>query len=297
MQNFISVIISLSLCSCIPTFLVQSFKESHSVNFNEIGFFAKMSSMVYKEGKKIRNYVKNDSLGEVLIYDLKETQNKFILISNHNKKVHYISIAGTANIKNVESDVEFFYRNDDRLKIKCHEGFSKGAKLVYNKILSKLNRKYDLYITGHSLGGAEAVVLAMYLDVEKIKVKKIVTFGQPKTTNQEGINKFSHLNLLRVVNKRDPVPYLPPVDSSLNIKEEFRHFGKAVILLKDNFYSFLENVDSQGKAASYNWGNVIIDKIFLLEPKHHFIKNYLKNIRNKFLKATEVAFIDRAKYL
>ncbi len=81
-----------------------------------------------------------------------------------------------------------------------------------------MNKKTDtVSLTGHSLGGAEAVILAMYLKTEGWKVSRVVTFGQPKVTDADGSKRFRDLPVLRVVNANDSVPLVPPLEVNLKI--------------------------------------------------------------------------------
>uniref|UniRef100_A0A915EQ67 Fungal lipase-like domain-containing protein n=1 Tax=Ditylenchus dipsaci TaxID=166011 RepID=A0A915EQ67_9BILA len=76
---------------------------------------------------------------------------------------------------------------------------------------------YDLWLTGHSLGGALASLAAAQIvadgkfDVSKIK---LYTFGQPRTGDNDFADAFdAHLpenTTFRITHARDPVPHMPP---------------------------------------------------------------------------------------
>jgi hypothetical protein len=85
-----------------------------------------------------------------------------------------------------------------------------------------------LYVTGHSLGGAMAVLFSLSLagnvDQRAIaeKLRAVYTFGQPLTVGEplpEAARAIGR-KLFRHVNPRDPVPALPPVAWG-----RFAHFG------------------------------------------------------------------------
>lgn len=92
-----------------------------------------------------------------------------------------------------------------------------------------------LYITGHSLGGAMAVILASMLVMSDnpayqeigAKLRAVYTFGQPMVGTPDfaasAAEKFSDANVpvLRYVFKKDPVPLLPP-----RAVGDFAHFGQ-----------------------------------------------------------------------
>ena len=66
-----------------------------------------------------------------------------------------------------------------------HQGFLEYTNMVYPKILEtiKANRKNkeNVYVVGHSLGGAMAVLVAEALTNDGIPVKELRTYGQPKS--------------------------------------------------------------------------------------------------------------------
>jgi hypothetical protein len=88
-----------------------------------------------------------------------------------------------------------------------------------------------LYITGHSLGGASAAMLAAMLVTDPAfaelaaKLKAVYTFGAPMIGSPEfakacNKNTFLHRKVIRYVYANDIVPQLPPKESG-----SFAHFG------------------------------------------------------------------------
>ena len=88
-----------------------------------------------------------------------------------------------------------------------------------------------LYITGHSLGGASAAMLAIMLLTEPqykpivSKLKAVYTFGQPMITSPRlaekcNANDFLRERVIRYVYENDIAPQLPPTQSGA-----FKHFG------------------------------------------------------------------------
>jgi hypothetical protein len=75
-----------------------------------------------------------------------------------------------------------------------------------------------LYVTGHSLGGAMAVLFALMLDSEGAdraiadRLRAVYTFGQPLVIGEPWPPRASQLGqmVFRHVRERDPVPALPP---------------------------------------------------------------------------------------
>ena len=80
-------------------------------------------------------------------------------------------------------DILLKLRVDKKTGIPLHEGFSFAARQVYADLKPLLKTDYRIRTTGHSLGGAVALILAMYLDVDQFDIDHVITFGQPKVTN------------------------------------------------------------------------------------------------------------------
>ena len=97
-----------------------------------------------------------------------------------------------------------------------HKGFHNAyfsLKPQVVKILSERKPKH-LWITGHSLGGALALVCAYDLiETEQVQIRGLVTFGQPMVARRD-LAKYLNKTLLgryaRFVNKADVVARIPP---------------------------------------------------------------------------------------
>ena len=90
-----------------------------------------------------------------------------------------------------------------------------------------------LYLSGHSLGGAMAALMAVMLSVEPEYKKPFAqsfkgacTYGAPMVGSPEfanacAANTFLDRNVVRYVYRKDLVPHLPPSES-----DAFKHFGR-----------------------------------------------------------------------
>lgn len=166
--------------------------------------------------------------------------------------IQTIAIRGTANLENALLDLNIELQTDDLLNIKLHQGFASAAKAIHDDVLPYLNKGKPIHLTGHSLGGAAAVVLGMYLTQEHYDVAQIITFGQPKVTNVTGAEVFEDLPLVRFVTPHDIVPLVPPI-SPLQIKDLdiYWHMGIEVILMDDNEYAETSGVKSALRATKF----------------------------------------------
>jgi hypothetical protein len=121
---------------------------------------------------------------------------------------------------------------------KVHSGFFHNLEPLWGDIMEavgeSLNGSADsprkplenLYITGHSLGAAMAVVAAARLftnDYQEVQplIRGVYTFGQPAAGDREFGEHYEKLfKLYRHVYRADMVPHLPPRSVGA-----YRHFG------------------------------------------------------------------------
>ena len=210
----------------------------------------------------------------------------YFLATNASAREQILAVRGTSNIENAMVDVAFQLLPNEHTGIRLHQGFALSADFIYDKVKPHLNRDYRIHTTGHSLGGAAALILAMYLDAGGYEVGRVVTFGQPKVTNIAGSRKYSHLDVTRVVTPRDMVPLVPPLDPmDLMNMDIYWHLGTEVVLQTGNAYSELEGVDSMMRATDFL--NEMLNEKNL---RHHFMTEYINLITPKLVNAQRVPY-------
>ena len=220
---------------------------------------------------------------------------RYFIATNDRNKSHIVAVRGTANMENALLDIEFELTPDKVLGIELHKGFADSSQNLYGELASQLHKNYTVHLTGHSLGGAVAVVLGMYLDKHGYSVGDIVTFGQPKVTNRSGAKTFEHLHILRVNTVADMVPMVPPFDASqiMSFKFDiFWHLGKEYVLLSDKYYALLDGLDSLLRGADFLSQKPTADNIAA-----HQMETYLKLIKNLAKSATEIPYDKRDEYI
>ena len=136
-----------------------------------------------------------------------------------------------------------------------HAGFYRNVRATRFAVIAALERALDrrsvldddsgspmppmekpmttLYLTGHSLGGAMAALMAVMLSVEPEYIERFAPIfkgactygapmvGSPEFANACAANTFLDRNVVRYVYRKDLVPHLPPSDS-----DDFQHFGR-----------------------------------------------------------------------
>ncbi|WP_153542905.1 lipase family protein [Streptomyces sp. RB17] len=100
-----------------------------------------------------------------------------------------------------------------------HHGFAEALESVYPAVhhtLTELRTDgQTVYFTGHSLGGALAMLAGarMYLEDPHLAADGVYTYGQPRTCDRllaEAFHKGFGGRMYRFVNNNDIVPQLPP---------------------------------------------------------------------------------------
>ena len=117
-----------------------------------------------------------------------------------------IIIRGTANTSNVQSDIDVRLVKDGRLSIYLHKGFRDASLGVMEIIDRDHTIEHTVYVTGHSLGGAVAQIIGMWLHKRNHNVQ-IFSFGSPKVSSQ--ILSDGQPTHWRVVRLSDPIPFTP----------------------------------------------------------------------------------------
>lgn len=96
-----------------------------------------------------------------------------------------------------------------------HRGFKLLLMEAWDAIEQQLQKlSAPVYYTGHSLGGALAVLAASLK-----KPAAVYTFGSPRMGNREFVDSIRHVNIYRVVNPRDIVACVPPIPGIIHVGE------------------------------------------------------------------------------
>ena len=256
--------------------LTDGFKQSLSVmapakiNFAELEYYAKRSNSAYDEIEVIeRDYPLTTRAVTVPSVDI-----RYFIETDTAAQEQTLSIRGTAERPNVWEDIEVALVRDSRLGIRLHRGFQRDAAALYADATPYLRKDYALRITGHSLGGAVAAILAEYYAKDGYRVERLVTFGQPRVSTRKTPQDIDGLlaRTTRVVNEMDVVPMIPPY----SVVRKYQHFPPEVILLKGPDYVYLPEHDAARLSVSDFWRNASN-----LSAEDHHMDGYLANIRGK----------------
>ena len=208
---------------------------------------AKLANLTYvafedAEKKKILEDLLTQ--GRVKLVETLSVEETEVLVADTDKCV-IVAFRGTSSKQDMRTDLQTRFNvqkseiGGSSVSIPVHAGFhdayNKVAKPLtdlLNELLEKSDKKTDkpIYLTGHSLGGALALVASAALAKESKlgdHIAAVYTFGAPRVGkhNFAEIVKAPHY---RIVNGGDLVPLVPP--TWLN---GYRHTGTPILLMKN----------------------------------------------------------------
>lgn len=153
----------------------------------------------------------------------------------------------------IEPDQIDIGRKGDPLRGDVHGGFYRNVRATRFEVVKALLKAAKgqpitgsggavkplqaLYITGHSLGGAMALLMGIMLrktqpgtEYKKLadKMKAIYTFGQPMVASPQLADdlqqdRFFRDNLVRYIYNKDVIPQLPPIGSYAHFGQEYQY--------------------------------------------------------------------------
>jgi len=219
----------------------------------------------------ISNNYQSMHLFNFISNDITDTQ-VGIFVDDFNRNI-YVVFRGTESLKDCWNDINVI--KEDIYNCNIHAGFYKQVKSVYDNIISNIDPyiklfKYNVFITGHSLGGADATVFAFLLNTDYNDIIiKLITFGCPRVGDIKWKNTFDNINNIiniRITNNRDIVTVIPLIG--------YHHVGKQILLTKDYFTNIYDsNINFYYTRSLFH--------SFSIED--HKITNYCKNFIGKNL--------------
>nr|WP_255904685.1 lipase family protein [Vibrio campbellii] len=114
-----------------------------------------------------------------------------------------------------------------------HQGFYQYASAFWALIqqdISKFHKHKKLYICGHSLGGAGALIVSALLKQNfSPKALRLYTYGMPRTGIHSFVGAYNDISHYRHVNNHDLVPQIPFKWTNTNPEDMTEHsWGKGV---------------------------------------------------------------------
>ena len=151
-----------------------------------------------------------------------------------------IAIRGTVNLEDWILDLDVRKEPLDYALpngVLVHAGFLKSAKALLPQIFVELGSRglaKPIYVTGHSLGGAVASVIAYFLRREGYQVAAVYTFASPRVGNAKWRKVYTKALgdvSYRVIAAGDLVPLLP------GLLDGYRHVGQEILLTEHGIFA------------------------------------------------------------
>lgn len=274
----------------LPGFPKGDISAEFPVSLGQLAFAAALQRSVYQDGEAEMRAAWSGVFDSIDAREIGHTENRYALFTSAKRRRQYIVIRGTSNRSNLMDDLRFLKRRDEALGIEAHEGFLKLARAVRDDVAPRLRPGYRLHPVGHSLGAAEAELLAMMLAREGRDVARVVALAPPKPTDSGGWAAFPGLRLVQVVAPFDPVPFLPP--RSLTMRDSpYAHRG-ALLMLLDGAHAAAVPAALYDDMKSALLGAWSSGKKF--DVPDHMMGNYLARIESK---RGGIGFVDAAAWM
>ncbi len=248
---------------------------------------AELADQAYESEQSI---LRTHPRGTVWVSTPGTTNVQYVFIVDHRRKRQFVAVRGTVGDVNWQLDKDRRGVKDKRVGVLLHRGFRRAADAIYKDLRPRLVPGYATYLTGHSLGGAVAAIIGIYLWDDGLQVGGIVTFGQPKFIGEDGALAYRDLPILRVVYQNDTVSLLPQRTSKS--KQRFAHVGPVVNLFSGPYYSYL-TVEEAQRIDAIPFQNLL----FRVSLPDHKMKWYLQGLSDKVKNAKQVPFSSRERYI
>lgn len=170
-----------------------------------------------------------------------------ITISHIHKRISVI-FRGTSSKRDWMHSLSFckshigddIYVHTGLYKQLIENNYCKNIMRDLENIVNEYN-EYDIYVSGHSGGGAVACIFAYLFSTRTSKYITVVTFASPRVGNIKWFERFNNKDNLRhyrVINNRDIVTSIPYIN--------YYHVGNTLLLKDDDMYmkKYREKTDS-----------------------------------------------------
>lgn len=186
------------------------------------------------KGFKLNEIIDED---ELQYYKLVRDYNNYCLIRDKDNKVE-LCFKSSANARDLSTslnnnlvryDEYGWYNHKENLVKGCmvHRGYKRFWLGMRQHLLNYIEVSKNIYITGHSMGGAIAILAAYDLSLNGLNVKEVVTFGAPKIGNDKFVENYNILLTNKTIQFQivfDPITIFP-VRKYTHVDKKFKMGG------------------------------------------------------------------------
>lgn len=196
-----------------------------------------------------------------------------------------------------EEEREYMFAETDSAGV--HSGFVLGVTMMIDEVISQielLNSKgvHDIIITGHSQGGALAILAHAYLEnlqndrINEGNTFKMYAFANPMVGNTEFVSEYNDRFVdkemaYRIINPQDLVPSLPITyhDGTLVSADDIVSWitGEKEFNYKELGVEFIMRKFKKGLTAYINKSNQLIDKVITKQTGEIKLPEYKNDIQ------------------
>ena len=201
----------------------------------------------------------------------------------------YLVVRGTADFENIFEDINYPKIFDPDLGIWVHRGYYSIAREILHRLHERhLPADEPIWVTGHSLGGAVALLVYLHLYHEGATLGPLYTFGQPRTVATDAWERYRCLPIVRVVNYGDFVPLVPPTKKDKECDHpldagchgSYIQLGDEMILTKDGGCEYRTYHDPN--AIGYDLVSTLLE-----DAEHKELKRYLQvHLQDRYFENT-----------
>lgn len=235
-------------------------------------FMARCSELAYVQFEAGQEQQLRDSLKELGLEFVKGfARDATCAFLARNDRFAVLAFRGTTkDYRNILTDMDVRFHHD-KSGAKIADGFSRAYALVQDDIaaaVGALSPSLPLYITGHSLGGALALIASIRI-LPSDRIAACYTYGCPRVGNHEFGDLLWKVPIYRQVHHSDIVPRVP-FGFGYRQDGDLRYIKRSGALVEDpnsvgpffsfvwsfvtNFKSVFENHRIAGYAAAlYDW--------------------------------------------
>ena len=174
-----------------------------------------------------------------------------------------------------------------------HRGFLDALAMVWEPLFAAVDqaqkaKERPLWVTGHSLGGAIALLAAWRFQRNFMAVQEVVTFGAPMIGNDAAAKAFEQEfsgKIYRYVDLEDVVPHLPSVSLLANA---YQHCLNEVALSAAQVAAAAASLQALGQSSRAGGRQeldpAVVDQVWGLVTSRiasHMIDNYQVRVQAK----------------